>query len=121
LAFRPHTGAAATGRRTAESYRGHAATRTGAATLTAWFKRFEGPIVLDDGRELLTLRDAASYITALPKAESDGPEWQIAMEALVVAAERGGLVTLARIAVMKALGQSPPASELGRKKFRVIG
>ena len=29
----------------------------------AWFKRFSDPIVLPDGRELLTLRDAAEYIT----------------------------------------------------------
>jgi hypothetical protein len=36
-----------------------------------WFKRFVDPIVLPDGRKLLTLRDAAEYITALPKAEHD--------------------------------------------------
>ena len=29
-------------------------------------------IVLPDGRKLMTLRDAAEYITALPKAEHDG-------------------------------------------------
>jgi hypothetical protein len=39
--------------------------------LMAWFKRFVDPIILPDGRELLTLRDAAEYITALPKAEHD--------------------------------------------------
>jgi hypothetical protein len=37
----------------------------------AWFKRFYDPIVLPDGRTLLTLRDAAEYITALPKAGHD--------------------------------------------------
>ena len=31
--------------------------------------RFYDPIILPDGRKLLTLRDAAEYITALPKAE----------------------------------------------------
>ena len=33
----------------------------------AWFKRFYDPIILPDGRKLLTYRDAAEYITALPK------------------------------------------------------
>jgi len=31
-----------------------------------WFKRLYDPIVLPDGRKLLTLRDAAEYITELP-------------------------------------------------------
>jgi hypothetical protein len=34
----------------------------------AWFKRFYDPIILPDGRKLLTQRDAAEYITALPGA-----------------------------------------------------
>jgi hypothetical protein len=29
---------------------------------------------------LLTLRDAAEYITALPKAEHNAADWQIAIE-----------------------------------------
>jgi hypothetical protein len=33
-----------------------------------WSKRFYDPIILPDGRKLLTLRDAATYITELPKA-----------------------------------------------------
>ena len=44
----------------------------------AWFTRFVDPIVVTDGRELLTLRDAAEYITALPKAEHDAADWQVA-------------------------------------------
>ena len=43
----------------------------------AWFKRFYDPIVLPDGRKLLTLRDAAEYITALPKAEHGAADWQM--------------------------------------------
>jgi hypothetical protein len=35
-----------------------------------------------DGKPLVTLRDAALYITKLPKAEHDAVEWQAAMEAL---------------------------------------
>ena len=71
----------------------------------AWFKRFYDPIILPDGRRLLTLRDAASYITALPKAEHDAADWQVAMETLLLVAERNGPEMLARIAVMKALNR----------------
>ena len=42
--------------------------------LNGVFKRFFDPIVLPDGRKLMTLRDAAEYITALPKAEHDAAD-----------------------------------------------
>ena len=71
----------------------------------AWFKRFVDPIILPDGRKLLTLRAAAEYITALPKAEHDAADWQVAMETLLLVVERDGPEMLARIAVMKALNR----------------
>jgi hypothetical protein len=37
---------------------------------------FEEPIALPDGRELITLHDAATFITKLPKREHDAQEWQ---------------------------------------------
>ena len=74
-----------------------------------WFKRFVDPIVLPDGRELLTLRDAAKYITALPKAEHDAADWQVAMETLI--AERDGPEMLARITVMKRIGPAQRDSD----------
>ena len=41
-----------------------------------WQRKFEDPISLPaDGRSS-RLRDAADYITSLPKKESDLPEWQ---------------------------------------------
>ena len=60
---------------------------------------------MPDGRKLLTLKDAADYITKLPKAEHSVPEWQAAMEALILVAETGGPTMLARIGVMKALNR----------------
>ena len=63
-----------------------------------WFKRFVDPIVLPDGRKLLTLRDAAEYIT----------DWQVAMETLLLVAERDGPEMLARIAVLRALNRNGP-------------
>src|SRR6266850_411368 len=67
-------------------------------------RKFEDPIPLPDGRKLVTLRNAADYITALPKKESDLPEWQTAIEVLMLVA-RSGPTMLARIAVMKALNR----------------
>ncbi len=51
------------------------------------------------------MRDAATYITKLPKAEHDAAEWQAAMEALLLVAESGGPTMFARIGVMRALNR----------------
>ena len=56
--------------------------------LVPWSARFVDPIVLPDGRKPMTLRDAATCITGLPKAEHDAVEWQIAMKTLLLVAER---------------------------------
>jgi hypothetical protein len=69
-----------------------------------WSTSFEDPIVLPNGRQLLTLKDAADYITKLPKKESDLPEWQTAIEVLLLVS-RGGPTMMARIGVMKALNR----------------
>ena len=68
-----------------------------------WSALFEDPIPLPNGRQLLTLRDAANHIMKLSKAEHSAPEWQAAMEALILVAETGGPTMLARIGVMRAL------------------
>ena len=59
---------------------------------------------MPDGRKLLTLKDAADYITKLPKNESALPEWQTAIEVLMLCS-RAGDPMLARIGVMKALSR----------------
>jgi hypothetical protein len=51
--------------------------------------------VLPNGRKLVTLRDAATFITKLPKAEYDAPEWQAAIEALILVVGLGGLTMFA--------------------------
>ena len=57
-----------------------------------------------NGRKLATLKDAADYIAMLPKTKSGLPEWQTAIEALMLCS-RGGQTMLARIGVMKALNR----------------
>ena len=54
-----------------------------------WSTPFEDPIILPDGRQLPTLKDAADYIMKLPKKESDLPEWQAAIEALMLCSHGG--------------------------------
>ena len=71
----------------------------------AWSCEFDEPIKLEKGRELVTLRDAGDYITKLSKAEHAAPEWQTAMEALILVATLGGPTMFARIGVMKALNR----------------
>ena len=56
----------------------------------SWHHRFFDPIILPGRKPLVTLRDAARYITKLPKTEHDADEWQAAMQALLLVAEHGG-------------------------------
>jgi hypothetical protein len=63
-----------------------------------WKRKFEDPIPLPRGRQLVTLQDAGNYITKLPKAEQQIEEWQTAVENSINAAEvGGGWLMLARI------------------------
>ena len=70
-----------------------------------WDQQFFDPIELRKGKKLVTLRDAALYITKLPKAEHDAEEWQAAMEALLLVAGSDGPTMFARIGVMRALNR----------------
>src|SRR5260370_10770831 len=74
-------------------------------TLVSWDQEFFDPIVLPGRAPLLTLRDAAHYITKLPKSAHETQEWQAAMEALILVASSGGPTMFARIGVMQALNR----------------
>jgi hypothetical protein len=71
-----------------------------------WASNFDEPIPLPKGKKLITLRDAALYITKLPKAEHDADEWQAAMEALLLVVEHNGPTMFARIGVMRAMNRN---------------
>ena len=68
-----------------------------------WSRSFDEPIPLPDGGQLKTLRDAGNYIAKLPKREHGSAEWQAAIEALMLVAEKGGPTMLPRIGIMQAL------------------
>jgi hypothetical protein len=72
---------------------------------SGWHREFDEPIALPDGQRLAVLRDAANYITGLPKKEAALPEWQAAIEALMLVVELNGPTMFARIGVMQALNR----------------
>jgi hypothetical protein len=76
--------------------------------MKGWTRNFDVPIPLPSGRKLITLRDAALYITKLPNAEHDAPEWQTAMDILLKVAERGWPEIFANIAMLQALRRHKP-------------
>src|SRR3982074_2890478 len=99
---------------------------------TDWSRIFEEPIPLPprgrgarQGRQLITLKDAGTYITKLPKAEHVAAEWQAAMEALILVATLAGPTMFARIGIMRALNRhvervfNPSSKEThwGRRKL----
>lgn len=78
------------------------------------------------GRQpLRTLRDAALYVTVLPKAAHDAPEWQAAVEALLLVAECDGPTMFARIGMMRALHRhepkpTPAPRQKSAKAYRMV-
>ena len=89
-----------------------------------WSRAFDTPIVLPDGGELTTLRQVGEYVAALPRREHDKPHWQTAMQYLIDAAERGGIVMLADIAMRRALyhgrdhGRAKPEAPPRKKRAK---
>jgi len=49
---------------------------------------------------LITLHDAATFVTSLPKKEAALPEWQASIEALMLVVEHGGPPMFAPIGVL---------------------
>jgi hypothetical protein len=68
-------------------------------------------------------RDAALFITKLPKAEHDADEWQAAMQALLLVAEHDGPTMFAGIGVMRTQQrhETKAASAPRRKRTKAYG
>jgi hypothetical protein len=79
--------------------------RAGAISGKGWKRPFDEPIPLPRGGPLVTLEDAGTYITKLPKAEHMTTEWQSAMKALILVATLGAPMMFARVGVMKGLNR----------------
>jgi hypothetical protein len=76
----------------------------------SWDERLDRPIELPNGHTLLTLEDARLYILQLSKSEVESIAWQVAIEALLIAAEKAD-----------ARKPRPQASTAGRNSGRVLG
>jgi len=91
----------------------------------SWSLELDEPIAFDKGKALRTLRDAANHFIALPASESTLEHWQTAMACLLSAAEKSGLVMMARIAMVRALqAREPEPAPAPRKrlakKYRIV-
>ena len=73
----------------------------------SWDLKFPEPIPMPQGKPLVTLRDAGAYVTSLPLKIHDAKAWQTAMECLLLAADKGGPIEFARLAMEKALRPKP--------------
>jgi hypothetical protein len=92
---------------------------------TGWGRSFDEPIPLPGEGALRTLRDAGEYVTALSKADQSKPHWQAAAHELIMAAERGGILMLAEIAMRQALAHgrpklTPSPRKKKAKKYRIV-
>lgn len=67
----------------------------------SWSAEFIPPVPLPDGGALTDLDQA--YLLKLPKAVSDAPAWQNAVEALLLVGESDGPTAFARVGLMQAL------------------
>jgi hypothetical protein len=94
----------------------------------SWERPFDQPVPLPNGPPARTLRDAADYITKLPKSERDRREWRLAVHMLIDAAEDRGPMMFARMGILRASEreaepslvserQQIEPSHLGRRKL----
>lgn len=85
---------------------------------SGWSRTFVDPIDAS-GKRLTSLRDAATYITGLPAKTAAQPHWQLATKCLIDAADRGGILMLAELAMRKAIRHGRPSPERPQRKKRV--
>jgi hypothetical protein len=78
-----------------------------------------GSSLIEPGKPLVTLKDAADYIMRLPKKVHDAPHRQLAMEQLIDAAEGRNFIMHARIAVLQALNHGLPDPRTGPRRKAV--
>jgi hypothetical protein len=69
----------------------------------SWDRPFDQPVPLPSGPPARTLRDAANYIKTLPKPEHDTPEWRLAVQMLIDAAEDREPMLFAKMGILRAV------------------
>ena len=76
----------------------------------SWDRPFDQPVSLPGQRSARTLRDAANYIRELPEPERNTPEWRLAIQMLIDAAENSGPMLFARMGIERAVERAPSNS-----------
>ena len=79
----------------------------------SWDRPFDQPVPLPGERPARTLRDAGNYIRELPQSERDTPEWRLAVQMLIDAAEDQGPMLFARMGIERAVERTRNASITG--------
>ena len=71
-----------------------------------WSRRFDEPIILPNGKKLLTLKDAIAWLAKeVPKSEHGMKQVQAAAHCVTQAAENNGPMIFARIGMMQAINR----------------
>jgi hypothetical protein len=73
----------------------------------SWDRPFDQPVPLPGVAPARTLRDAASYVSKLPRVERDRQEWRLAIHMLIEAAEDRGPILFARMGMLRATEGEP--------------
>ena len=74
------------------------------ASRDGWSRRFDEPVILEDGTRLTTLRQAIAYLAkTVSKAEQDHPAVAVAADHLTRAAEQNYPMVFARMATLQAI------------------
>ena len=71
----------------------------------SWDRPFDQPVPLPGERPARTLRDAGNYIRELPQSERDTPEWRLAVQMLIDAAEDRGPLLFAKMGMVRAINR----------------
>ena len=72
----------------------------------SWERPFDQPVPLPSGPPARTLRDAANYIKKLSETERDTPEWRMAIQMLIDAAEDRGPMLFAKMGISRAVNRN---------------
>ena len=79
--------------------------------LVSWSKRFDVPIVLQNGEKLITLADARKHLLSLPESRHGGPAAQAAIEARIMAANGEGPLMHANAGITRVVYGPKPMPE----------
>jgi hypothetical protein len=71
----------------------------------SWERPFDFPVPLPSGPPARTLRDAANFIKRLSETERDMPEWRLAIQMLIDAAEDRGPMLFAKLGIQSAVNR----------------